>query len=193
VEATIINHETHKTHETQYVWGLDLNGEYHGLGGVGGLLAVIDKSTGAVSIPLMDAKGTIYALLDTSNGSLIDKRSYDPYGRPMGAVASTICPFGFQTKYYDPETGTYYYGLRHYDPVTCRWQNRDPIEEQGGVNLYAFVNNNPVNKWDYLGLEYMPIPGNIEFEYMSLAPSVARHKSLYHLCCEAEFFLLDEE
>ena len=30
--------------------------------------------------------------------------------------------------------------------------NRDPIEEQGGLNLYAFVGNDPVNQWDYLGL-----------------------------------------
>ena len=31
---------------------------------------------------------------------------------------------------------------------------RDPIEEAGGVNLYAFVNNDPVNYWDYLGLDW---------------------------------------
>ena len=30
--------------------------------------------------------------------------------------------------------------------------SRDPIEEQGGLNLYGFVNNDPVNKWDKLGL-----------------------------------------
>ena len=30
--------------------------------------------------------------------------------------------------------------------------NRDPIGEQGGANLYAFVGNDPVNRWDYLGL-----------------------------------------
>jgi RHS repeat-associated protein len=32
------------------------------------------------------------------------------------------------------------------------WPSRDPIEEEGGVNLYAFVGNDSVNKWDYLGL-----------------------------------------
>ena len=31
---------------------------------------------------------------------------------------------------------------------------RDPIEEEGGLNLYGFVRNNPVNAWDYLGLAY---------------------------------------
>jgi len=45
------------------------------------------------------------------------------------------------------------YGYRYYDPVTGRWPSRDPIEEEGGVNLYGFVENNGTNKWDYLGME----------------------------------------
>jgi RHS repeat-associated protein len=44
-----------------------------------------------------------------------------------------------------------FYGYRYYDPVTGRWPSRDPIGEEGGVNLYAFVGNNGVNHWDYLG------------------------------------------
>ena len=46
-----------------------------------------------------------------------------------------------------------YYGYRYYDPENGRWLNRDPIEERGGVNLYAFVSNNGVNAWDLLGKE----------------------------------------
>ena len=44
------------------------------------------------------------------------------------------------------------YTYRHYDPVTGRWPSSDPIQEQGGINLYAFVGNDGVNGWDYLGL-----------------------------------------
>ncbi|MFC7339308.1 RHS repeat-associated core domain-containing protein [Haloferula chungangensis] len=40
----------------------------------------------------------------------------------------------------------------HYDPNVGRWPSRDPIEEEGGVNLYGFVGNDGVNRWDYLGL-----------------------------------------
>ena len=47
----------------------------------------------------------------------------------------------------------HYYGYRYYDLVTGRWPSRDPIEERGGINLYAFVENNGVNWWDLLGLE----------------------------------------
>jgi RHS repeat-associated protein len=44
------------------------------------------------------------------------------------------------------------YQYRHYDPQTGRWPSRDPIEEQGGANLYSFVLNDGVNRWDALGL-----------------------------------------
>lgn len=44
-----------------------------------------------------------------------------------------------------------YYGYRYYDPATGRWPSRDPIEEEGGFNLFGFVGNGGVNWWDYLG------------------------------------------
>lgn len=44
------------------------------------------------------------------------------------------------------------YGYRWYDPVTGRWPSRDPIGERGGVNLYGFLGNDGVNRWDILGL-----------------------------------------
>ena len=43
------------------------------------------------------------------------------------------------------------YGYRYYDPLTGRWPSRDPIGEMGGMNLYGFVGNDGVNRWDFLG------------------------------------------
>jgi RHS repeat-associated protein len=43
------------------------------------------------------------------------------------------------------------YGYRYYDPLTGRWPSRDPIEEEGGMNLYGFVGNDGVSRWDLLG------------------------------------------
>ena len=40
---------------------------------------------------------------------------------------------------------------RHFSPTLGRWVSKDPIQEQGGLNLYAFVQNNGINSWDYLG------------------------------------------
>jgi uncharacterized protein RhaS with RHS repeats len=45
------------------------------------------------------------------------------------------------------------YGYRYYDPLTGRWPSRDPIGEDGGVNLYGFVGNDGVSWWDFLGLD----------------------------------------
>jgi len=39
----------------------------------------------------------------------------------------------------------------HYDPTLGRWLNRDPIAEDGGVNLYGFVGNDGVDRTDLLG------------------------------------------
>jgi integrase/recombinase XerD len=45
-----------------------------------------------------------------------------------------------------------YYGYRYYNPVTGRWPSRDPIGEEGGINLYGFVGNDGVNQTDFVGL-----------------------------------------
>lgn len=51
----------------------------------------------------------------------------------------------------DATSGLYFYGYRYYDPVTGRWPSRDPIEEDGGLNLYGFVTNDSLNSFDLLG------------------------------------------
>jgi RHS repeat-associated protein len=43
------------------------------------------------------------------------------------------------------------YLYRYYDPLTGRWPSRDPIEEEGGANLYGFVGNRSVKFIDILG------------------------------------------
>lgn len=43
-------------------------------------------------------------------------------------------------------------GRRYYSPSQGRFLGRDPIEEQGGLNLYGFCRNNSINLWDYLGM-----------------------------------------
>jgi RHS repeat-associated protein len=57
----------------------------------------------------------------------------------------------------EKRVGVTFYTYRYYDPSTGRWPSRDSIGEEGGVNLYAFVGNDAVNKWDVLGLiNYRP-------------------------------------
>lgn len=51
------------------------------------------------------------------------------------------------------------YGYRYYDPVTGRWPSRDPIGERVGANLYGFVGNSVIGRWDLLGLTSLEIFG----------------------------------
>ena len=50
------------------------------------------------------------------------------------------------------------YLYRYYDPLTGRWPSRDPIGEEGGLNLYGFMGNDGLNWWDYLGLQVIEQP-----------------------------------
>ena len=54
-------------------------------------------------------------------------------------------------------SGVRYYGYRYYDPEMGRWLSRDPIGERGGVNLYHFVRNSPVEHVDMVGLYIPPV------------------------------------
>ena len=138
-----------------YTWGLDIARSLTDAGGVGALLQIHDYSLNKDYFPSYDGNGNIAALFDASSagGTCVAKYEYSPYGeflRCEGDYAKEN-PFRFSTKFTDDETGLVYYGHRYYSPSLGRFINRDPIEEQGGLNLYGFCGNNSVNRWDYLG------------------------------------------
>jgi RHS repeat-associated protein len=121
-----------------------------GAGGVGGLLAVTD-STGTY-YPTYDGNGNISEYLN-STGAVAAHYEYDPFGKTTVATGPKANDFAhrFSTKPLDAATGLYYYGYRFYHPNTGRWPSRDPIEEEGGLNLYSFGPNSPLDGYDVLG------------------------------------------
>ena len=143
----------------EYFWGLDKSGTEQGAGGVGGLLAV--SNDGVFYIPCYDHNGNI-ALYVSETGAITAQYTYDPYGNIIessGSLANEFS-FGFSTKYHDRGTGMIGYQQRVYLPVLGRWINRDPIEEDGGANLYCFVRNGSSYRHDYLGLSFGTIGPN---------------------------------
>jgi RHS repeat-associated protein len=146
-------------------WGLDLSGQQQGAGGVGGLLC--ETHGGTPYYPTYDGNGNISEYLN-ADGSTAAHFEYDAFGRtilPTAANDSNQFTYRFSTKPVEPLTGLYYYGYRWYDPMTGRWPSRDPIEEEGGLNLYGFVGNNGVCKWDLLGQAVSIIDGEINSTY----------------------------
>ena len=94
---------------------------------------------------------------------------YAPFGNvtESGDVSQ---PFQWSSEHYDSELDLVYYNFRHYSPSLGRFLSRDPIAEQGGLNLYAFVKNNPVFRIDNHGLWAWPwedIEDSVLFETWS--------------------------
>jgi RHS repeat-associated protein len=130
-------------------------------GGIGGLLARTDhsilnaqpSSPNAHAFYHADGNGNITALI---NGAqfLVAAYEYDPFG----GILSQIGPladanlYRFSSKECHVNSGLFYYLDRFYDPNLQRWQNRDPIGEFGGLNLYRFGDNEPLSCIDTFGL-----------------------------------------
>ena len=154
-----------------YVWGLDLSGTLQDAGGVGGLLAITDASQGS-HFCAYDGNGNVMALLKADGTGLTAQYEYGPFGevlRATGAMAKTN-PFRFSTKYQDDQSDYLYYGYRYYNPNTGRWLSRDPIGEAGGLNVYAFVVNDPLSFIDPLGDDFIavsdrPVKGTLGLFY----------------------------
>lgn len=52
----------------------------------------------------------------------------------------------------DQDSGLYYYRARYYDPSIGRFISEDPKGFGAGVNFFAYVQNNPINANDPMGL-----------------------------------------
>ena len=139
-----------------YTRGLDLSGTLSGAGGIGGLLGYHRHFGGRISSAYYhsDGNGNITAM-SNEHQDIVARYQYDPYGNLLGMAGPLASnnPYRFSSKQFQSKSGLYYYGLRFYDPSLQRWINQDPIGEAGGINLYGFVGNDPVNRIDPLGLE----------------------------------------
>jgi RHS repeat-associated protein len=133
------------------LWGVDLSESPQGAGGVGGLLGI--KNESLTQYFIYDGNGNVSEVLD-ANGSVQAHYEYDPFGNLTaitGAWANTNI-WRFSTKPFDTLLNIYYYGYRFYDSIFGRWPNRDPMEENGGSNIYSIVKNDAIGQIDIVGL-----------------------------------------
>ncbi len=104
-------------------------------------------------------------MLTDELGQVAERYSYDPYGTVTITDADGIelessaigNAYLFSSRRYDEEAGFYYYRNRMYSSELGRFMQRDPIWYDDGMNLYAYVGGNPVNRDDPMGLFMFPI------------------------------------
>ena len=99
-----------------------------------------------------DHLGSIREVTNNS-GTVVARYDYDPYGRRTKLSGSFNSDFGFTGHYFHQQSGLHFAPYRAYSADLGRWLSRDPIGEAGGINLYGYVGNNPVNLWDPEGLK----------------------------------------
>ena len=125
--------------------------------GIDNLLAVTchSGSSSTTYYALTDIQGTVHGFAD-AGGNLVARYAYDAWGNLTAAdvAVSDLADnrYLFQGREYSHATGLYNFRLRWYDPATGRWISKDPIGISGGLNLYAFCGNDPVNYMDPMGL-----------------------------------------
>jgi RHS repeat-associated protein len=89
--------------------------------------------------------------VENSAGVMQARYDYDPYGRMTIIAGSFTADHGYAGMYYHAASGLNLTLFRAYDSDLGRWLSRDPIQESGGLNLYAYVFNNPLNFNDPAG------------------------------------------
>lgn len=99
-----------------------------------------------------DGNKNVLKLFDATG--ILASYSYDPFGKVATSegLLATDNPFRFSSEYHNDITGLVEYIYRKYDSNMGRWINRDPIEEQGGANLYRITYNNSIDLFDTKGL-----------------------------------------
>ncbi|MFW6114982.1 MAG: RHS repeat-associated core domain-containing protein [Thermodesulfobacteriota bacterium] len=117
----------------------------------GARLAYINGSDNTVYHYLNDHLGTPQFITDSS-GTVVWGGITRPFGEAnVNPNSSIVNNFRLPGQYFDAETGLHYNYFRDYHPGIGRYMEPDPIGLKGGIALYAYGFNDPINTIDPSG------------------------------------------
>ena len=115
-------------------------------------LAKVNSSDNAIYYYLNDHLGTPQIMTDAS-GTVVWEGIYKPFGEAgVNPNSSVVNNFRMPGQFFDQETGLHYNYFRDYHPGIGKYIEPDPIGLRGGINMYVYCMNDPVNLVDLLGL-----------------------------------------
>lgn len=131
-----------------FIWGRDVSGTWDGAGGIGGLVA-IEEEGGRRLLVVDDGLGNITALINQANGDTVAKFDYTPFGELKASSGDVnACPFRYQGKDYDAETGLSYFGFRYYSAKTPAGY---PWNHYQIVGLMQLIKSSVHNRFSHSG------------------------------------------
>ena len=160
----------HRRADRMYVGGFEMYREYAG-GSVElerTTLHVMDDKRRVALVETRSASTTVRYQFDNHLGSaclelddtasVITYEEYYPYGSTSFQAGRSVAEvslkrYRFTGMERDEETGFSSHGARYYAPWLARWTSADPIDVEAGVNLYSYVNGNPISRRDPNGTD----------------------------------------
>lgn len=124
--------------------------------------------SGKAVVLLEDRLGSTRCVVD-DQGRLLTHYGYTAFGAPSVVEGTPQTDFLFAGEQWEADTGLIYLRNRFYDPKIGRFLSVDPVRgspwEPASFNQYVYVNNDPANRIDPLGLQYLPPPPPPQFQY----------------------------
>jgi RHS repeat-associated protein len=101
---------------------------------------------------LKDHLGSPRLVVKVSDGTVSQKIDYTEFGKITGDTSPGFQPYTFAGGIHESHTKLIKFGARYYDPECGRWTSKDPIRFSGGLNLFGYANQDPINFMDAEGL-----------------------------------------